>query len=426
MDKIISLAKRRGFIYPSSEIYGGMSGFWDYGPLGTELKNNLKNYWWECFVRRRDDVFGLDSSVILNPKVWEASGHTGKGFADTLRECRNCHHRFRIDDLKENKCPDCEGQLTDEKSFNILVKTYIGPVEDASTKSYLRGETAQGIFINFKNIVDNFHPSLPFGIAQAGKAFRNEITPGNFTFRSREFELMEIEYFVYPKDGDKFFKQWIIETEKWFLSLGLQKNNLRFYIHPQNKLAHYSKSTTDIEYHFPFGWAELQGTANRTDFDLKQHSKYSGVDLSYQTKEGEKLFPYVIEPSFGVERLILAILVDAYYEDSQNKRVVLRFSPKIAPYKVAVFPLLSNKPQLVNKAKEIYQLLKNNLTVAFDERGNIGKRYYSQDEIGTPWCVTVDFKTLEDQAVTVRDRDTTKQERIKIDALDSYFRNKLS
>ncbi len=429
MDKIVSLAKRRGFIFPGSEIYGGFGGFWDYGPLGVELKNNIKNEWWKTFVNLRDDIFGLDSTVILNPKVWEASGHTGSGFSDPLRECKNCHHRFRGDDLKSQVCPDCGGPLTEERVFNILVKTYIGPVEDTSSKAYLRGETAQGIFINFKNIVDSFHPQLPFGIAQIGKSFRNEITPGNFIFRSREFEQMEIEYFVEPENADEFFKKWIEDVEKWFLSLGIQKSNIRFYNHPKEKLSHYSKATCDVEYNFPFGWSELQGTANRTDYDLKQHTKFSGVDLSLQKMDGTKIFPYVIEPSWGVERLVLAILVDAYFEDNSGKikRTILKLSPKIAPYKVAVFPLVANKEDIIKKAKSVHQLLKTmNVPIAWDERGNIGKRYFSQDEIGTPWCITVDYKTLEDNAVTVRDRDTTKQERISIEKLDSYFKIKLS
>lgn len=426
MEKIVSLTKRRGFIYPSSEIYGGFAGFWDFGPLGVELKNNIKNNWWSYFVNQRDDIFGLDSSVILNPKVWLASGHTGSRFTDPLKECKNCHHRFRADDLKEDKCPDCGGELTAERVFNILVNTFIGPVEDTSAKAYLRGETAQGIFINFKNILDSSHPKIPFGIAQIGKAFRNEITPGNFIFRSREFEMMEIEYFIDPAEDNKYFKYWIKEVENWFLSLGIQKKNLRLFDHPKEKLAHYSKATTDIEYKFPFGWAELQGTANRTDYDLKQHSKYLGIDLSYQTTEGNKFYPYVIEPSFGVERLVLALLIDAYHEDNEHKRIYLKLSPKLAPFKIAVFPLLSNKPLLVSQAREIYQKLKKLYSVTFDDRGNIGKRYYSQDEIGTPWCITVDFKTLEDQTVTIRDRDTTKQVRMPISQLNSYFSNKLS
>ncbi|MBI2029534.1 glycine--tRNA ligase [Candidatus Gottesmanbacteria bacterium] len=425
MDKIVALTKRRGFVYPSSSIYGGFGGFWDFGPLGVELKNQIKKLWWDTFVRNRSDMYGLDSSIILNPKVWEASGHTGPGFADPLRECKKCHHRFREEDLKKDSCPDCGGDLMSPRSFNILVKTFIGSVEDTKATAYLRGETAQGIFINFKNIFDAFHPKLPFGIAQIGKAFRNEITPGNFFFRSREFEQMEIEYFVDPTLATSEFEKWVKQVFDWFILLGLKKENLRFFKHPQEKLAHYSKATTDIEYKFPFGWSEFQGTANRGDFDLMQHSKYSGKELMYQFQDGKKIFPYVIEPSFGVERLMLALLVDAYYEDTSNKRVVLKLSPKVSPYQVAVFPLLANKPELVDKAQVVFNNLRKKYRVIFDGRGNIGKRYFAQDEIGTPYCVTVDFDTLEDNSVTVRDRDTTKQDRVSITKLDEYLNNKL-
>lgn len=428
MDKITALCKRRGFIFPSSEIYGGFGGFWDYGPMGVELKNNIKKTWWHDFIDIREDMYGLDSAIILNPKVWEASGHTGPGFADPLKECKICHHRFRGDDLKENKCPDCAGELTEEKKFNILVKTFIGPIEDKSTQSYLRGETAQGIFINFKNIIDCFHPKLPFGIAQIGKAFRNEITPGNFTFRSREFEQMEIEYFINPDEDQKHFDAWRDTVFNWFLSLGLKKENLRRFDHPKEKLSHYSKGTTDVEYNFPFGWSELQGTANRTNYDLSQHTKYSGVDLSYQTETNEKIIPFVIEPSWGVDRLTLALLVDAYEEQEVNKetRTVLHLSPKLAPVKVAVFPLLANKEELVNIAKKIFDNLKYEFKTMLDTSGNVGKRYRRQDEIGTPYCVTVDFQSLEDSTVTIRDRDTMQQIRIKIEEIDNYVKEKLA
>lgn len=428
MEKIVSLCKRRGFIFPSSEIYGGFAGFWDYGPLGTEMKNKIKSLWWKQMVQARDDIYGLDSSIILNPKVWEASGHTGSGFADPLRECKSCHHRFRGDDLKEDVCPDCGGSLTEERKFNILVKSFIGPVEDTSTRAYLRGETAQGIFINFQGIIDTFHPILPFGIAQIGKAFRNEITPGNFIFRSREFEQMEIEYFIRPGEDQKYYKYWIDITFDWFVGLGLKKNNLRLYEHPKEKLAHYSRGTTDVEYRFPFGWSELQGTANRGDYDLKQHATFSGYDLSYLdliTKE--RFTPWVIEPSWGVERLLLAILVDAYAEepDKDETRTVLRLSPKVAPITVAVFPLVSNKEEIVNKAKEVYKSLRASFATAFDDLGNIGKRYRRQDEIGTPWCVTIDYDTLKDDTVTIRNRDSMKQERYKIEELIPYFGSEL-
>ena len=423
MQKIVSLCKRRGFIFPSSEIYGGFAGFWDFGPLGVMLKNNLKKIWWHDIVEINDNIYGLDSAIILNPKIWEASGHTGPGFADPLRECKQCHHRFRAENLKTDKCPDCGGELTEEKKFNILVKTFIGPVEDKSTLSYLRGETCQGIFVNFANIVDVVRPKIPFGIAQTGKAFRNEITPGNFIFRSREFEQMELEFFVRPEEDEKWFDDWKEKRMKWCVVLGIKKENLRFYEHPKDKLAHYSKRTVDIEYKFPFGWAEIEGIANRTDFDLKNHSKHSGRDLSFTDVKGKKFYPYVIEPSVGVDRLALTVLVDSYKQE--KNRVILSLKPNLAPYKVAVFPLLANKPNLVKLAKKIYQGLKQDFSTAWDERGNIGKRYYAQDEIGTPWCVTVDFDSLEKDDVTVRDRDTTKQERIKISKLKEYFSKKL-
>lgn len=424
MEKIVSLCKRRGFVFPSSEIYGGFGGFWDFGPLGVSVKNNIKKLWWEKFVTNRDDIYGLDSAIIMNPKVWEASGHTGSGFADPLKECKTCHHRFRGDDLKSEKCPDCGGELTAEKKFNILVKTYIGPVEDTSALAYLRGETAQAIFVNFRNILDTFHPRLPFGIAQTGKAFRNEITPGNFIFRSREFEQMELEYFVYPHEDEEQFKYWKEFCWEFLESIGLSKEKLRLFDHPKAKLAHYSKGTTDIEYNFPFGWSELWGIARRADYDLSQHSKFSGKKLEYQDLiSGEKLNPYIIEPSVGVDRLFLALLVDAYREEGE--RVYLKLSPKIAPYTVAVFPLLRNKEELVGYARKVYQDLKSQFSTVWDDRGNIGKRYYSQDEIGTPWCITVDFDTLKDNAVTVRDRDTMKQERIKVKDLTSYLTKKL-
>ena len=431
MEKIVSLSKRRGFVFPSSEIYGGFGGFWDFGPLGVEMKNNIKNLWWKYFVTDRTDTYGLDSAIIMNPKVWEASGHTGSGFADPLRECKNCHHRFRGDDLKSAACPDCGGDLTEEKKFNILVKTFIGPVEDTSSMAYLRGETCQAIFVNFDNILNTFHPRLPFGIAQSGKAFRNEITPGNFIFRSREFEQMEYEFFTAKENEPEQFNYWREYCMNFLLSLGLNKDNLHFYDHPKEKLSHYSKGTTDIEYQFPFGWAELWGIARRTDFDLSQHSKFSGKELIYQDPQtNEKITPFVIEPSVGVDRLFLALMADAYCEEDlpagrQEKRVVLKLHPKIAPYKVAVFPLLANKPELIEKAKSVFGDLKQKFRTAWDERGNIGKRYFSQDEIGTPWCVTVDFQSLTDNTVTVRDRDTMKQDRIEIEKLSDFIAQKL-
>jgi len=424
MEKIFSLCKRRGFVFPSSEIYGGFGGFWDFGSLGVEVKNNIKSLWWKEVVHERKDVLGLDSAIILNPQVWRASGHTGPGFADPLVECRKCHHRFRKDDLKEEKCPDCDGGVTKEKKFNILVKTYIGPVEDTSTLSYLRGETCQGIFLNFKNVLNCFSPKVPFGIAQIGKAFRNEITPGNFIFRSREFDQMELEYFVKPGTDEKWHEYWIEKRLAWLIKLGLKRENLRLYEHPKEKLAHYSKRTVDIEYNFPFGWSELEGIANRTDFDLKNHSKSTGKDLSYYDAENkEKYYPYVIEPSVGVERIFLALLVDSYFEepDKEGVRVILKLHPQIAPFKIAVFPLLANKPELVKKAREIYETLRSTFLTAWDDIGNIGKRYRRQDEIGTPWCVTVDYNTLEDETVTVRNRDSMTQIRVKKEELREYF-----
>lgn len=433
MEKIVSLCKRRGFIYPGSEIYGGIGGFWDFGPLGVALKNNIKQLWWQKMVLEREDVFGLDSTIIHHPRVWEASGHLNS-FTDPLRECKSCHKRFRADKLEEDVCPECKGELTGVKQFNLMFETYIGPAKETANKAYLRPETCQGIFINFGNILNSFHPKLPFGIAQIGKGFRNEITTGDFIFRDREFEMMELEYFVPPKEDEKWHDYWLKQRLNWYLELGVKRENLRFYEHPKETLAHYSKRTVDIEYKFPFassgdkqGWAELEGIANRTDFDLKNHSKFSGKDLSYQDEKGKKFYPFVIEPSVGVERITLAMLIDAYREEKSNKttRVILSLNPRVSPVKVAVFPLLANKPELVKTARKIYENLKTYFVVAWDDRGNIGKRYFSQDEIGTPWCVTVDFQSLEDQTVTVRDRDTTKQERIAIDKLLQFFKNKL-
>lgn len=424
MEKIVSLCKRRGFIFPGSEIYGGLGGFWDAGPLGVELKNNIKRAWWKNMVHDREEVFGLDSTIIHHPKVWEASGHA-VSFTDPLRECKSCHQRFRSDKLLESqKCPECGGELTEVKQFNLMFKTQVGPVENGGIQTYLRPETCQGIFINFQNVLDSTHPKIPFGIAQIGKGFRNEITTGDFIFRDREFDMMELEYFVKPGEDEKLHDYWIKERLAWHQSLGLSKKNLRLFEHPKKSLAHYSKRTVDIEYQFPFGWAELEGIANRTDFDLKNHAKVSGRDLRYQDEEtGEKYYPYVIEPSLGVERMMLAVLVEAYREEKE--RVVLKLTPKLSPYKVAVFPLVANKPELVKKAKDVYLRLKLRLPTVWDDRGNIGKRYYAQDEIGTPWCVTVDYQTLEDGTVTIRDRDTTKQVRVKVDRLEGWFQTKL-
>ena len=433
MEKVVSLAKRRGFIYPGSEIYGGLANTFDFGPLGVELANNIKQSWWKRFVQDRSNIYGLDGGILMNPKIWAASGHI-EGFIDILIECKDCHKRFREDQLEKNlsagrrrKCPECGGEFAEPKKFNPMFKTFIGPIEKSSSVAYLRPETAQTIFVNFKNIIDSFHPKIPFGIAQMGKAFRNEITLGNFIFRKLEFEQMEIEYFIKEENWKKHFEEWKKEMEKWFLKLGIKKKNLCWREHKANELAHYSKKTEDVEYNFPFGgFKELCGLAYRFDFDLKQHSKSSKEDLKYTDLETkEKFYPHVIEPSFGLERTMLAVLLDAYTEDKKNERVVLKFKPDVAPIKVAVFPLLANKPKLIKKAREIHELLKSRFTTALDQRGNIGKRYYAQDEAGTPFCVTVDFDSLKNDDVTVRDRDTMKQERVKVEELSKYLRKKM-
>lgn len=427
LDPLVALAKRRGFVYPGSEIYGGLGGFWDFGPLGVELKNNIKKIWWQDVVEKNDNIFGIDSTIIHNPKVWQASGHT-LSFTDPLVECKSCHRRFRADQVKGKSCPECGGELTEVKQFNLMFETFVGPAKETANQAYLRPETAQGIFINFANVVDSVQPKIPFGIAQIGKGFRNEITLGNFFFRDREFEMMELEFFVKPGTDEEWFEKWLKMRLDWHKSLGLSKKNLRYFEHPKTTLAHYSKRTVDIEYKFPFGWSELEGIANRTDFDLKNHSRYSGQDLGYQDPDaGEKYYPFVVEPSLGVERMALALLVEAYHQEKVKgeTRVVIKLNPLLAPYKVAVFPLLANKKDLVEKAREVYKMLANRLPTAWDDRGNIGKRYFSQDEIGTPWCVTVDYQTLEDDTVTIRDRDSTKQVREKIDKLADYFEVRL-
>ena len=420
MEKIIALAKRRGFIYPSSEIYGGIAGFWDYGPLGVELKNNLKKIWWKNMVYERDDVVGIDASIIMNPVVWERSGHVSS-FADLLVECKNCHHRFRADKIINNVCPDCgqKDNFTEPKKFNILTEVYLG-VTEPKQKAYLRGEITQGVFVNFKNAVYSSRVKIPFGIAQIGKAFRNEITPGNFTFRSREFEQMELEFFIYPddKEGDQWFSYWKEERFKWYVDLGIKEKNLRFRDHEPKERAHYARFATDIEYQAPFGWSEFEGIHHRGDWDLSRHN------LTYKDPNTkEEFIPWVIETSGGVDRATLFFLIDAYCEEEE--RVVLRLDPRLAPIKVAVFPLLANKENLVEKAKKVYNLIKGDYLIAFDDRGNIGKRYFSQDEIGTPFCVTIDFQTLADETVTVRERDSKKQERVSIDRLKDYLNQKL-
>lgn len=438
MEKIISLAKRRGFIFPGSEIYGGLAGTWDYGPLGVALKHNIKKEWWRTMVELREDVVGIDAAILMHPRVWEASGHV-EAFSDPLVECKLCHERFRQDAKEELKAHEAmhekkDGKRpswTDPRQFNLLVNAFLGVVEEEKRQVYLRGEITQGVYTNFRNVRDSTPMKIPFGIAQIGKAFRNEITPGNFTFRSREFEQMELQYFVRPAESEskKWFEYWKKERMRWYQALGMKKGNLRFRDHEPSERAHYARFATDIEYQTPFdGWKEFEGVHHRGDWDLKRHSEYSGKDLSYYDDEKkEKFTPWVIETSGGVDRAMLFFLVDAYGEDEldSERRAVLRFHPKLAPIKVGVFPLLSNKPNLVEKARSIYQTLKPNVSVAWDDIGNIGKRYRRQDEIGTPWCVTVDFQTLEDDTVTVRDRDTMKQERYKIGDLESFFQEKL-
>jgi len=427
MEKIISLTKRRGFIYPGSEIYGGFAGTWDYGPLGLELKKNISELWWKMFVEERDDMYGIDTAVLMNSRVWEASGHADS-FSDPLVECKECKKRFRADQLDEHKCPDCGGALGEQKQFNLMfktfagaVETFAGAVETESSATYLRGETAQGMFVNFKNIIDSFHPRLPFGIAQIGKSFRNEIAPRDFLFRAREFEIMEFEYFVRKEEWEKHFEYWQGEMWRFMEKLGLAKRHIHEVEVSEGDRAHYSKRTVDFEYNYPFGKKELYGLAYRGDFDLRQHSEESGISLSYLDQEtGEKFIPHVIEPTFGLDRTVLAVLSEHYTEDELGgeKRIFLKLPAALAPVKVAVFPLLKNKPELVKKAKEIYAQIKKEFPASmFDDNGNIGKRYRRQDEIGTPRCITIDFETLEDNTVTVRKRDSGKQERVPLDEL---------
>jgi glycyl-tRNA synthetase len=454
-EKVTSLAKRRGFIYPGSEIYGGLANTYDYGPLGVELLRNIRNFWWETFVTKRPDVYGLETSVLMSPKVWEASGHTSS-FSDALVDCKNCQNRTRADHLIENhfdkkkegikvegksanqldemilaeeiKCSVCgKSDWTGVREFNLLFETKIGIVPENQSTAYLRGETAQGMFVNFKNVLDTMSPKLPFGLAQSGKAFRNEITMGQQVFRTLEFDLAEFEYFITESEWEKQFESWKQQVEDFALSLGVAKTKLKWRAHTKDELSHYSKRTEDLEYQFPFGTKEWLAVAYRTDFDLKNHMEKSGVDLRYtDSKTGEKFVPHVIEPTFGLSRTMLVLLTDAYHEEEGEKsRTVLKLDPKIAPYKVAVFPLLANKPELKQKAKAVFDDLSSRMAVNWDERGNIGKRYFSQDEIGTPFCVTVDFDSLKDKAVTVRDRDSALQERVSLDKLKEYLKNKL-
>jgi glycyl-tRNA synthetase len=452
MDTLVSLSKRRGFVYPSSEIYGGLRASWDYGPLGVEMKNNIKQQWWRAMVTERDEIVGLDSSVILAREVWEASGHVTE-FVDPLTECMSCHKRFRADHLIEAyeekhghppeggltdiACPNCgtRGAFTEPRMFNGLLRTYLGPVEDESGLAYLRPETAQGIFINYRNVLQTSRRKVPFGIAQIGKSFRNEITPGNFIFRTREFEQMEMEFFVRPGTDEEWHERWIETRLAWHVDLGVRRENLRLYEHPAEKRSHYSKRTVDIEYRFAFTgteWGELEGIANRTDYDLTTHAKASGVDMSYLDPEsGDRYVPYVIEPALGVDRTMLVLLLDAYAEDeapdakgAMEPRTVMRLDPRIAPVKVAVLPL-SRNADLSPKARDIAASLRKRWNTDFDDASAIGRRYRRQDEIGTPYCVTVDFDTLNDLAVTVRERDSMKQERIGISNLEDYLSERL-
>ncbi|MFC2021998.1 glycine--tRNA ligase [Chloroflexota bacterium] len=426
MEKIVSLCRRRGFIFPSSEIYGGLSSCWDYGPLGVELKRNVREAWWRAVIQERDDIVGLDASILMHPKTWAASGHL-EGFSDPLVECKDCHLRWRSDELEGDRCPSCGGELTESRLFNLMFKTFMGPVEEEASVVYLRPETAQGMFVNFQNVLNTTRKRLPFGIAQTGKAFRNEITTGNFIFRSREFEQMEIEFFVKPGTDEEWFNYWLEERLNWYVKLGIAKENLRLREHGKEELAHYARKCSDIDYLFPMGWAELEGIANRGDFDLVQHAKYSGKDLSYFDEETkEHIIPYVIEPSAGVDRPVLAFLCDAYAEepDKEGIRVLLHLHPALAPIKVAILPLSRREP-LVKAAKEIYADLRQHWMVSYDDAQSVGRRYRRQDEIGTPFCVTVDFQSLEDNQVTIRERDTMNQIRVPIAELKKTLQAKL-
>ena len=426
MEKLVSLCRRRGFIFPSSEIYGGLSSCWDYGPLGVELKNNVKQAWWRAIVQQRDDMVGLDTSIFMHPRVWEASGHL-EGFSDPLVECKSCHLRWRTDELEDNICPSCGGDLTEPHQFNLMFKTFMGPVEDTASIVYLRPETAQGIFVNFENVVNTTRKKLPFGVAQIGKSFRNEITTGNFIFRSREFEQMEIEYFVKAGTDKEWFDYWLKERQKWYLGLGIKEENLRLRQHTKDELAHYAKECYDIDYLFPMGWSELEGIANRGDFDLVQHARFSGKSLTYLDEEtNEHIIPYIIEPSAGVDRSVLAFLCNAYDEepDKDEIRVVLHLHPSLAPIKVAVLPLSRREP-LVKLARELYADLRQCWMTGYDDAQSIGRRYRRQDEIGTPYCITVDFQSLEDKQVTIRERDSMKQIRVPIAELKKTLQAKL-
>jgi len=428
MDEIVSLCKRRGFIFQSSEIYGGLNSCWDYGPLGSELKRNVKDAWWHTVVRDREDVVGIDCSILMHPRIWEASGHV-EGFTDPLVDCKECKKRFRADHLDDQKvCPECGGELTESRKFNLMFKTFMGPVEDSASVVYLRPETAQGIFANFENVASSARMKVPFGIAQIGKSFRNEITPGNFIFRTREFEQMEIEFFCKPGTDDEWYEHWKAARWQWYLDLGVKPEKLRMRDHADDELAHYAKCCVDIEYEFPFGWSELEGVANRTDYDLGRHQEYSGKNLEYfDDATREHYIPYVIEPSAGVDRSLLTFLVDAYDEvktdDGKTERF-LRLHPRLAPIKVAVLPLVK-KGGMPEIAQPLFHDLKKRFPCFYDERGAIGRRYRRQDETGTPFCVTIDGDTLEDNTVTVRYRDSREQPRVPIPEVAAFIAEKI-
>ena len=435
MDRIVNLAKRRGLVFPSSEIYGGFRSTWDYGPLGVLLKRNVQDAWWRSMVQLRDDIVGLDAAILMAPKVWEASGHLG-AFSDPLVDCRNCKERFRADHLPESgACPNCggKGTFTEARQFNLMFKTFVGPVEDDASVAYLRPETAQGIFVNFANVQTTTRKKPPFGVAQIGKSFRNEITPGNFIFRTREFEVMEMEYFVPPDDAPRWYEYWCQERYRWFVELGVPERELRLRPHDPEELSHYSTGTSDIEFLYPWGWGELEGVANRTDFDLTQHAEYSGQDLSFFDQEQDRRYvPHVIEPALGADRATLAFLLAAYEEEDvpngkggTEKRTVLHLHPRLAPIKVAVLPLSKND-RLVPIADEVAGLLRPHLMIDVDTAGSIGRRYRRQDEVGTPFCVTIDFDTIDDNAVTIRDRDTMAQDRVPLDKLLAELEGRLA
>jgi glycyl-tRNA synthetase len=432
MEKLVAFLKDNGFINLSSEPYGGFSSSYDYGPYGVEIKNNLKKAWWDTMTKEFDNIVGIDSSILMSPKVWEASGHLTAGFADELVECKECHKRFKADELENDKCPSCKGELGAPKKFNVMMKTFVGPIEDSANVVYLRGEACQGIYMNFLWAKNSARMKIPFGICQIGKAFRNEITPGPFTFRTREFEQMDLQFFVHPSEADKYFEFWKEQRMNYYIKLGISKDHLRFADHPQDKLAHYAKKACDIEYLFPFGWSEIEGIHNRTDWDLGNHSKASGTDLSYFDQETkEKYMPYIIETSAGCDRTLLAFLSEAFVEfekgrnnDSESMEYLMNFDKKLAPVKLAIMPLMKNKEELQTKAREIYDSLKFEFNTKFDDSGSIGKRYRRMDELGTLYCITIDFDTLTDNCVTIRSRDTMKQERIQITELKNYLREK--